>query len=207
MPTSTEAEEHLRVIRSLMEKATIYRAVSAPTALAGGVAALLVVAPPVQTFFSDHFGAVTSFHLRWLVALLLTLAVNTWLILREARRRGDPLVSPGMRAAFVALLPPFLCGGIFFSIFGADPIPGFLAIFYGLGLLATGHFAPRSIVWLGWAFLLAGLIVLLLTLGRMLPAVLTPDLIMLATFGGFHFVYAACTWPRRAPSAVFSEPA
>ena len=37
MPTRSEAEEHLRVIRSLMEKATIYRAISAPTALLGGV--------------------------------------------------------------------------------------------------------------------------------------------------------------------------
>ena len=30
------AEEHLRVIRSLMERATVYRAISAPTALVGG---------------------------------------------------------------------------------------------------------------------------------------------------------------------------
>jgi hypothetical protein len=149
---------------------------------------------------------VTSFHLRWLVALAFTFVINGWLILREARRRGDPLVSSGMRTAFVALFPPFLCGGIFFSIFGAEPIPGFLAIFYGLGLLATGHFAPRSIVCLGWAFLLAGLIVFLLMVGRMLPAALTPDLIMLTTFGGFHFVYATCTWPRRAPSTAISEP-
>jgi hypothetical protein len=37
----TEAEEHLRVIRSLMEKATIYRAISAPTAFVGGLASLL----------------------------------------------------------------------------------------------------------------------------------------------------------------------
>src|ERR1700749_1079744 len=107
MPTSTEAEEHLRVIRSLMEKATIYRAVSAPTALAGGVLALIAIAPPVRALVAP-LGHDTSFHGRWLFALFLTLAVNGGLILREARRRGDPLVSPGMRAAFRALIPPFL---------------------------------------------------------------------------------------------------
>ena len=34
------AEEDLRVIRNLMERATIYRAISAPTALVGGLLAL-----------------------------------------------------------------------------------------------------------------------------------------------------------------------
>ena len=37
MNERTRAEEHLRVIRSLMERATIYRAISAPTALVGGL--------------------------------------------------------------------------------------------------------------------------------------------------------------------------
>jgi hypothetical protein len=206
MPTSTEAEEHLRVIRSLMEKATIYRAVSAPTALAAGIAALVVASAPVRALFYP-VSPTTSFHVRWLGALFFTLLINVWLILREARRRGDPLLSPGMRAAFHALLPPFLCGGIFFSIFGGADAPAFVAIFYGLGLLATGHFAPRSIIWLGWSFLLAGLLAFALSFSREYyygPG--TPDLIMAVTFGGFHFVYAACTWPRRASSAAFRDP-
>jgi len=205
MPTSSEAEENLRVIRSLMEKATIYRAVSAPTALAAGIAALLVAAPPIRAIF-DHWGVDSSFHLRWLAALLLTLLVNAGLILREARRRGDPLISPGMRAAFRALLPPFVCGGIFFSVFAADKAPGYLAMFYGLGLLATGHFAPGSIVWLGWSFLLAGLVVFLVDLSGQLAPVATPDLAMISTFGGFHFVYATCTWPRKASATTNSGP-
>ena len=35
--TDFGAEEHLRAIRLLMERATIYRAISAPTALVGGL--------------------------------------------------------------------------------------------------------------------------------------------------------------------------
>lgn len=203
MQIQTEAEEHLRVIRSLMEKATIYRAVSAPTALAGGITAAMVAAPPVRMLFDQWAGA-ASFQVRWLLALFVTLVINTLLILREARRRGDPLISPGMRAALRALLPPMLSGGIFFALFGPEQSPAFLAIFYGLGLLATGHFAPRSIMWLGWSFLLAGLAAFVLSFTDRLHAGVLPDVIMVATFGGFHFIYAACTWSRRAPSAVLS---
>jgi hypothetical protein len=204
MQIQHEAEEHLRVIRSLMEKATIYRAVSAPTALAGGIAAVIVASAPVKQLFSKLDYA-DSFRARWLLALVVTLLTNALLILREARRRGDPLISPGMRAALQALLPPVLCGGVFFLIFGAGLIPAFLAMFYGLGLLATGHFAPRSIVCLGWSFLIAGLATLVISFTTWVSLPMVPDFVMLATFGGFHFVYAACTWPRRAPSAAISD--
>jgi len=201
MPTAAEAEEHLRVIRSLMEKATIYRAVSAPTALAGGVAAVIVASPPVQRLF-DQWNSVSSFHVRWLLALFVTLVINGLLTLREARRRGDPLVSPGMRAAFRALLPPMLSGGVFFCLFGPEHVPALLAIFYGLALLATAHFAPQSIMWLGWSFLIAGLVIFTLSATGQFYVAVPPDWIMAATFGGFHFIYAACTWSRRIASAA-----
>jgi len=38
------AEEHLKTIRRLMERATIYRAISAPTALTGGLLSLAACA-------------------------------------------------------------------------------------------------------------------------------------------------------------------
>jgi hypothetical protein len=209
MPSSTEAEENLRVIRSLMEKATIYRAVSAPTAFAGGLAALVVSPPWVQNLFLKWLEpfksldpAVDSFRIRWFLALLFTLAVNSLLILREARRRGDPLISPGMRAAMFALLPPMLCGAVFFLIMGPIHMPVYLAVFYGLALLATGHFAPRSIVCLGWSFLVAGLAGYLSIVHGSFFAMCTPDRFMVLTFGGFHLVYAACTWPRKIPAVV-----
>ena len=40
MNEPARAEAHLRVIRSLMERATVYRAISTPTALVGCVLAL-----------------------------------------------------------------------------------------------------------------------------------------------------------------------
>ena len=185
-----------------MEKATIYRAVSAPTALAGGVAALLVSPPWAQNLFLKSLEPVDSFRVRWFLALVFTLVVNTLLILREARRRGDPLVSPGMRAAMFALLPPMLCGAVFFFVMGPIHTPVYLSVFYGLALLATGHFAPRSIVCLGWSFLIVGLAGYLLIVDGRFSAMCTPDLFMALTFGGFHLIYAACTWPRKIPAVV-----
>ena len=40
MKSPDAAAEHLRTIRSLMERATVYRAISGPGALLGGVLAL-----------------------------------------------------------------------------------------------------------------------------------------------------------------------
>ncbi len=76
-------------------------------------------------------------------------------------------------------------------------------LFYGLALLSTGLFAPRSLAILGWAFLLTGLSV---------PAVLNanedfsanlPLAIMAVTFGLYHLIYAAFTWrPTKAARAA-----
>ncbi len=44
MPADREAADHLKTIRALMERATVYRAISAPTAFAGGVLTLSICA-------------------------------------------------------------------------------------------------------------------------------------------------------------------
>jgi uncharacterized membrane protein len=201
----TQAEEHLRVIRSLMEKATIYRAISAPTALVGGV--LSIVVGLILHFQWDRTRiAATSardvFLGAWLVVLALTGAVNGWFIHREAKRRGEKFVSAGMRKALWALFPSLLCGAAFTLFFMNDHrlLPAFWMIFYGLALLATTHFSPQAIPRLGWAFLFAGLVVLGLAFDGYSQfsgsVVASPNLLMLITFGGFHLAYAACTWGR-----------
>ena len=79
-------------------------------------------------------------------------------------------------------------------------------VFYGLGLLSTMTFAPRSIALLGWAFLLTGVGAFIYFMNQTLlpeidlptPTRFYPAAIMGATFGVYHLIYAACTWPRRA---------
>ena len=214
MPTRSEAEEHLRIIRSLMERATIYRAISAPTALVGGLCSVL-------------FGAWLHFRWRplpagreeaefarlfiggWIGVLAVTSAANTALLWLGARRRGEPFVSPGMRQALLALLPAMLCGAFLSALFLAFHasfwLPPVWMMCYALGLLATGHFAPRSISLLGWGFLLASFastLCLVRLSGQAdwghgeTHAPTAANLLMTASFGVLHLLYAACTWPR-----------
>jgi hypothetical protein len=224
MPNRTDAEEHLRIIRSLMEKATIYRAISAPTALVGGLVSVafggwlyLRWRPLPQGVEAYEFGQWFSFG--WVAVLFVTMAANGLLIWRAARKRNEPFISPAMRKALWALFPSMLCGAFFTLVLSFMPgsflaptfsarwwLPPIWMTCYGLGLLATTQFAPRSIPILGWCFLIAGLstfvVDYLLEWTRLLghgeshqPTV--ANLLMVGTFGLFHLIYAACTWPRR----------
>ena len=218
MNERTRAEEHLRVIRSLMERATIYRAISAPTALVGG---LLAVATSGTIWFVDRSRAAATpeFDTRlfteiWLAILAAVLAVNTFFVRQEAVRGGRVLLSSGARLALRAIAPCLLIAAAttiwFFK--NAEPIDQEILVavwimFYGLSLLATALFAPRSLVILGWAFLITGIAYLFwpksLTSD---PRGMFPNLAMGATFGLYHLVYAVCVWPRRmaAPSEILS---
>ena len=68
---------------------------------------------------------------------------------------------------------------------------------YGLALLSTALFAPRSLAVLGWAFLLSGLAVPALTNLIDYFSVDVPLVAMGTTFGLYHLIYAVCTWPRK----------
>ena len=73
--------------------------------------------------------------------------------------------------------------------------------FYGLALIATQHFAPRSLVFLGWAFLITA--AAMIVASRQLEyyaTPLVPNLAMGVTFGLYHLIYAACVWKPPAPA-------
>ncbi|HYR59347.1 MAG TPA: hypothetical protein VEO95_11990 [Chthoniobacteraceae bacterium] len=214
MSIRTEAEENLRVIRSLMEKATVYRAISAPGALVGGLGAIAIA---VHGIWLSHRSSsvLLRFALPWLGLLVITAGINIALLAREALRRGDPFFSPGMRLALRAMLPALLGGGAAALAFGLSE-PEMLAclwvLFYGISLLAAAHFAPKSICWLGRAFFVAGFLLLACTpfVGfwpKIGDIAAVAHGIMGATFGLFHLVYAVCTWPRnRAAETTGGEP-
>ncbi|MGI8601420.1 MAG: hypothetical protein ACR2OZ_00300 [Verrucomicrobiales bacterium] len=187
--TTSDAAEHLRVIRQLMERSTVYRAISAPTAMLGGLCAL-----GLSWWQSTHALNSASFHRSWLTLFAFLSAVNMFLLWRDARRRGAAFLSPGMKLAMGALAPPLLAGFVFGLNFIIDHSPSMCAlswaVFYGLALLATASFAPASIARLGRAFVLAALI--LLALSRLGAADwLDTSAITALTFGALHILYAA----------------
>lgn len=218
MSTTEAALENLRIIRSLMEKAHIYRAISAPAALTGGVLALLASGWPVwhaATHQGDAVMCDPCFLQTWLVILGIASALNVLLLAREAKRRGQPLVSADMRMAVRALTPPLLvggCVGIGLIVFLHNLTLAALiwAQCYGLALLSTSSFSPRSLVRLGWAFVIAGLIAFFAWAAfsdvRLLQSDLGPaSLVMGLTFGLLHVVYAAAVFLSAKPAEVPAE--
>jgi hypothetical protein len=209
MDQPSRAEEDLRVIRSLMERATIYRAISAPTALVAGSLSILTAAAAYYNNEVDLiFGRVIrgrQFAKIWIAVLIIALAANTFFVWREARRNGRPFISSGMRLALRAIAPCLLIPAAFTAWFYST---GYLGgaeldlvvvwiVSYGLALLSTALFAPRSLGVLGWAFLLSGLAVPALTNLIDYFSVEVPLVAMGTTFGLYHLIYAVCTWPRK----------
>ena len=191
MTTQAEAAEQLRVIRSVMERATIFRALSGETALIGGAAAL------AAAWFSETSrGWVWAGW--WLGGLGLVLAFNVFQICRMKVARARPFWSSGLRIALRGALPSLIAGGFLGLLFvrgGAEkPAACLWILHYGLALLAIREFAPKSMVWLGWAFVifgvgsLAGVTYVVDALNGWTQR-LNGSQLMAIAFGGFHLIY------------------
>jgi len=197
MTNREEAAEQLRVIRTMMERATIFRALSGETALIGGAAAL------GAAWVSEAYRG-WEWAGWWIGGLLLVLAFNVYQILRVARSHQRPFWSAGLKLALRGALPSIVAGGFLGLLFvrsgepSADKLAACLWILhYGLALLAIREFAPKSMVWLGWAFVITGVAALAgaTNVGAPFLAQLVSPLnasgLMAIAFGGFHLIYGA----------------
>lgn len=194
MTTRDEAVEQLRVIRSMMERATIFRALSGETALMGGAAAL------AAAWLSDGtFGWLWAYY--WLSGLGLVLVFNVVQILRASSAHHRAFWSTGLRIALRGALPSLVAGGFLGLLYIRTGIPELTKVaasiwilHYGIALLAIREFAPRSMVWLGWAFVSFGLLCLggLTHVNEALSQSmchLSSSHLMAIAFGGFHLIY------------------
>lgn len=217
--TDREAAANLEVIRTLMERAALYRRALAPVALTAGALGLLAAAVGAQT----SLGTPSAFATLWLATALLAVGAGLAIIRRQALREGEPLLSPPVRRIAHAVLPGFLLGalaGLVTAVVGGQALPSGvnfqLAVVwlgaYGLAVHAAGAFMPRHVRWLAWGFLalaLAGW--LLWAFQALLPPVLTdrlchrpggPHGLMGLAFGGLHLAYGiALTATERRPAS------
>jgi len=210
----SKAEEDLRVIRSLMERATVYRAISAPAALVAGFLSIFAAAAIYlndQTSLSINWPAQGRvFAAIWLTVLVIAVAANAFFIWREAKKDGRPFISSGMKLSLRAIAPNLLipaavtvwCLVSGYKGAAEQELVVVWIAFYGLALLSTSLFAPRSLVCLGWSFLLTALALPALrnAVGD-LPANL-PNIAMGITFGLYHLIYAVCAWPRKRADEI-----
>lgn len=208
MSDSDTALEHLKVIRGLMEKATVYRAVTVPTALTGGLAAIITAT--VLYILAERLSPAEVVSV-WLGVFVLVNLFHHGLIWKTARQEGEPYLSVGLRMALKAIIPAIFTGGILGIALGYGPardVVGTALVwttFYGLALMATQGFSPRSLRVLGLVFTLTGGLLLGLHWwreGGLTPASMqrTSALIMGMTFGVGHLIYGICvrSWQRAA---------
>jgi hypothetical protein len=136
--------------------------------------------------------------------LVITGTGNFIFLWGDARRRREGFVSAGMKMALRALCPSFLAAGAVTLRWPDRPevLVILWSVFYALALLSTSHFAPRSISYLGWAFLMATMVCIFAPFSCLNGWTSLSEHAeflngyMAATFGLFHIVYAFCTWPR-----------
>ena len=200
MDDTVSAEAHLKVIRSLMERATVYRAISSATAAVGGLASIAAAVYLITRNIPDPW----EFLIIWGAVLLITVSANAYFISLGAEKRGEPFFSRGMKTTLIGAIPSLGSGGlmtfVLFNTCGVAWCSAFWMMFYGLALVSSFHFAPRSVLWLGLAFLLSSWTILLLLFWDLIqveyPAY-TGSYLMAGSFGLLHLIYAVATWPRK----------
>ena len=203
-------EERVQVIRTVMERAASYRAISARCALVAGflstLSAAVIYLNEETRFTLGRSIRPRDFATIWVDVLLVSVATTIFFIWLEARRSAWPFFSAELRLVLGQIAPylliPAAFTGWFFSTgyLGAQELNLVVVwiAFYGLSLLSTALLAPRSLVLLGWAFLLTGLSVPVITnLFESNFSFSIPNVLMGVTFGLYHLIYAVCNWPRK----------
>ncbi len=186
------ASENLQVIRTLMERAALYRRALAPVMIWAGCVG--TAAAVIGTF---DFEVTEHFALYWVIVGFVASLGSILLIRRQALKDSEPVWSPPTRRVVQAAFPAFFVGGVFALIFifhvgddGSQSIlPPLWMTLYGCALNAAGFFMQRGIRLFGWAFLLAGAAVMLLMAATGSEFGISPHLLMGLTFGGFHLAY------------------
>lgn len=193
METNSAAEQ-LQVIRTLMERAALYRRALAPMMLTTGS---LGTAAALAGWMSGIM-TLQGFVLYWMSVSVLALGTTLLLVRRQAIKESEAFWSPPTRRVTRAFLPPLFAGlvaGLVSVRLGSEfiqpwAIPALWMLLYGCALHAAGFFMTRGIRLFGWGFILCGTAVCVwhgfsavsLTLQR-------EHLVMGATFGVLHLAY------------------
>lgn len=196
MTTAQEATEELRKIRSMMERATVYRALTGETALVGGAVALLCA------WVSERFIGMKWAYV-WIAGCAITLLFHWFQLWRIARaKENGKMLSSSLKIAIECALPALMAGGFMGALAARGAQIGhtelaacFWITNYGVALLAIREFVPRSMVWLGWSFVIFGIIALALRYITPMPPAFVMKLngsrLMALSFGGLHLLYGA----------------
>jgi hypothetical protein len=164
---SNWAAEHLQVIRTLMERAALYRRALAPIMSFNGIVGLAAAA----LGWALQVGSPRAFILFWAGVGVVAVAGSFLLVRRQALKESEAFWSPPTRRVTQAMLPP-LVAGLMVSVVvlvragpaagQPDKLEGLLwlpllwVVLYGCAFHAAGFFMPRGMRLFGWAFIIGG---------------------------------------------------
>ena len=193
-----QAAEHLQVIRTLMERAALYRRALAPISITAGVLGGIAAA---SGWFAG-LDAARSFTSFWLAVGAVTLAASLFIGRRQALQADEPFWSPPARRVAQAMIPALFVGllaGLMVLLPGASKpfaawwLPGVWMVLYGCATHAAGFFLHRGIRVFAAVFIAFGALVLLYVNARLsagdLPTLRFAHVVMGAAFGGLHLAY------------------
>jgi hypothetical protein len=175
----SHAAATLRYIRATMDAAT-FVAVPGSAGIAMGSIGLLAMVVSSTRGLHQYWLPV------WLVAAALGGGVGTALVTRPASLRGLSLYGAPLHRFALGLFPAIVGGAVMTAVHWGNgnlhAIPGTWLLLYGCALISASVAATRMIALMGAAFVVLGLLALLL-----------PDrqqiLLLGAGFGGLHVLF------------------
>jgi len=183
------AEENLSLIRTLMERASIYRRALAPIMITTGVIGTTASVAGMLGKLDTQL----PFLACWAGAAAVALLAGFLLARREALREREAFWSPPTRRVALALLPAG-AAGVIAACVETDParLAGWWLLIYAVGLHGAGFFMPSGVRRLIWLFLLAG--------GAALgwKCSCSAHAVMGLGFGGLHLLYGIYLYATRA---------
>jgi hypothetical protein len=207
---SNWAADHLQVIRTLMERASVYRRALAPVMIYNGCLGLAAASAGVLLrIFSPR-----GFIFFWAGVAVLGLIGSLLLVRRQSLRDKEPFWSSPTRRVTLAMLPPVAAGFVLSVIvllgvegqlrsvgqpLAALWLPSGWVVLYGCAFHAAGFFMPRGMRLFGWIFIAAGCALFWLASVHDMPQPECGHIIMGAFFGLLHLaygVYLRFTEPR-----------
>ena len=159
------AEENLNTIRTLMERASVYRRALAPVAIAVGVLGMAAAGLAEGMGWTGQ----NNFAGYWLGVGVVTLLAALLLVRRQALQANEEFWSPPTRRV-AQVMAPLLLAGLGFGVLeilntgGRDSIRliALWMVLYGGALHAAGFFMQRGLKLVGWIFVISGTICLYL---------------------------------------------
>jgi hypothetical protein len=194
------AAEHLQVIRTLMERAAVYRRALAPIMLFNGILGSLAAVLGLVLKIDTPRG----FILFWGGVAVVAIGGSLGLVRRQALSAAEPFWSPPTRRVTQAMLPAVVAGLILSAVvvaklswaapdFGREIallwLPLCWIVLYGCGFHGAGFFMPRGMRLFGWAFVLGGCAGVALGVPTGMTREVWAHLLMGFFFGLLHLAY------------------